>query len=462
MKQNPFQHDWLWINKEALETERQQLRDEGRDIGSVEADFEKLIALGDEQLIAADNQRAAQELLDSCSTLPMVPGYGYEEPSDLDAIRSLRSETWQQPPAVISEQEMKNRIHGAWLGRCCGCFLGKPVEGVKTEKFWKFLKETEQYPLGDYIRFSSFERPLQDTELQKFAESKKEFDSITDHMPVDDDTNYTAAGLLILEKYGHDFSPVDVAKFWMENIPLLSTCTAERIAYRNFSLMICPPASASWRNPYREWIGAQIRADGFAFAAAGQPEWAAEYAWRDASISHVKNGIYGEMFMAAAIAAAPYCDTAEEVLQAGCLQIPATSRLFAAIQEVLQKWREGRSYDDSVADIHSRWDEYSMHHWCHTISNAEVCAVALLYGNGDFGDTLCKAVWPCFDTDCNGATVGSIIGMMLGAESIPAQWQDRIDNTLHTSLAGNNVVNIDEMANRTFRMWQNPDTGRQR
>ena len=78
----------------------------------------------------------------------------------------------------------------------------------------------------------------------------------------------------------------------------------------------------------------------------------------------------------------------------------------------------------------------------------------LLWGGGDFEKSICMAVQAGLDTDCNGATVGSIMGMIIGANKVPQRWSSKINNTLHTSLNGNNVLKIDELAQRTFNVYK--------
>ena len=80
-----------------------------------------------------------------------------------------------------------------------------------------------------------------------------------------------------------------------------------------------------------------------------------------------------------------------------------------------------------------------------------IVAASLLYGNGDYGKSICMAVETGFDTDCNGATVGSILGMANGIESIPKCWTNPINDTLNTSIFGVGTVKISGRAELTMK-----------
>jgi len=432
-----LKHIWLYLSNTDIETERRQCEEEGRDLSSVEEEFERVLQL---DLEDPKNQPAAEALLDRTLTLPLKAGYAFEEPSDLEGIRAARpADRPQLPKLALTDAQLEDRVYGAWAGRCVGCLLGKPVEGWRRPRMWGYLKDLNRWPLSDFFRYDAAtpeaREKYQLTERRPFAD-------LVSAMPEDDDTNYTTTGLAILKRYGPDFTPTDVANFWMSDIPILHTCTAERVAYRNFCLLIPPPRSASFRNPYREWIGAQIRADFWGYAAAGNPELAAEFAWRDACISHVKNGIYGEMWAAAMVAAAFVTDDVRTIIRAGLGQIPAKCRLADYIEHIVE-WHDLEiDYDTAVYRVHEMWDENRAHDWCHTISNAMIVAIGLLWGEGDYAKSICRAVQPCFDTDCNGATTGSILGILHGRRSLPARWIDVIHDTLHTGVTGYHTVRL--------------------
>lgn len=94
-------------------------------------------------------------------------------------------------------------------------------------------------------------------------------------MPEDDDTNYTILALKLMEQKGFDFTPDDVGECWLNCLPILHVCTAERVAYINMVNNLSPPASAGYRNAYREYIGAQIRGDFYGYVCPGDAPKAA-------------------------------------------------------------------------------------------------------------------------------------------------------------------------------------------
>ncbi|MBN2308482.1 MAG: ADP-ribosylglycohydrolase family protein [Candidatus Hydrogenedentes bacterium] len=443
-------HAWLYLGTDDLRTERLQLEEEGRDTAPLAARLKALEEAGLEPDTDPEGQAAAQALLDEARRLPLRAGYAYDEPSGLDAIRHARPDGPRRYDTALTAEVLADKLSGAWLGRCSGCLLGKPVEGWRTDRLWGYLRDLDQYPLHGYFRSDVPEDIARKYDVRPDAP----FIDRVDCMPEDDDTNYTALAVALLKKHGAAFTPRDVADFWMESLPILHTCTAERVAYRNFVAGIAPPESAQHRNPYREWIGAQIRADAFGYVAPGYPKRAAEFAWRDASISHVKNGIYGEMWVAAMIAAAAVETAPARLIEVGLSEIPARSRLAGAIHDVLAWHHEGIDAEAAIARIHKRWDEHLPHHWCHTISNAQIVALALLWGEGDFAKSICTAVQTGFDTDCNGATVGSIMGMLLGEKRLPEEWIAPLNGTLQTGVAGYHTVKIAAMAAECLQLWQ--------
>lgn len=437
---------WMQLSRDSMITEQAQCREEGKQMPQ---DMVNQL----ESLISADwsvdgTVEAAEALLDLISELPIASDYPYHEPSDREGIGAAAIHNPQMNlPTDMAFRE--DRVYGGWLGRAAGCLLGKPVEGWKSPMIRKYLESQGEWPLCDY--FSMTVSDEIDAECHVRQHSPRLFREGMNGMVEDDDTNYTAVGLAVVSQCGRNFTPQQLGIFWMQNIPILHLCTAERIAFMNMVAAIEPPESASYRNVYREWIGAQIRADAFGYVNPGKPAEAADMAWRDASISHIKNGIYGEMWVAAMIASAFCYDQAEQVILAGLNEIPANCRLSAAVRHIIALYHEGKSYDEAIADICTRWDENFAHHWCHTISNAEIVCVGLLWGGLDFEKSICYSVMPGFDTDCNGATVGSVLGVMLGAKALPDKWTNPLNDSLETGVAGYHHVRLSEMAAHTVK-----------
>ena len=435
-------HEWEAYSKN-LELEYRQSTEEGYDLTSWREVFAAVAKLPD----CREKDQFADILFQTVLHAETISGYAYQEPSELSEIKALRKE-YPIDGKPVSDAVLKEKIQGAWLGRIIGCLLGKPIEGIRTNELLPLLKESNNYPMYRYIVSGDITEELYDR--FSFRLKGKCWADTISAAPIDDDTNYTVLAQLLIDRCGREFTPADVGNLWLSSQAKDAYCTAERVAFRNLVNGYAPPASAISKNPYREWIGAQIRGDYFGYINLGNPELAAEMAWRDACISHVKNGIYGEMFIAAMIACAAVCEKTEDIILGGLAQIPATSRLYKDIQSVLQKYRDGVSAEQVFADIHAQWDEFSQHDWCHTNSNAMIVVAALLYGKGDFGKSICLAVQTGFDTDCNGATVGSIVGMQKGASVIGEQWINPLHGKLETSIFGVGTVTIDQLVEKTM------------
>lgn len=432
----------------ALQTEYRQCADEGMDISG----YEELFAAVSKMKAGEAKERIADVIFDIVLNAKICRGYAYNEPSEYTEIVKL-CKGYEFAESKPSEKELRDKIRGAWTGRACGCLLGKPIEGVYEDELVSFLQRTGNYPMHRYILNSDLTKELLADYKYRFGGHRCYGDTV-DGMPVDDDTNYTVIAQELIERCGRDFTPRNVARIWLESQTKYAYCTAEHVAYCNFIRGYAPPASAVYKNPYREWIGAQIRGDYFGYINPGDPKTAAKMAFRDASISHTKNGIYGEMFVAAMIACAAVSDNIEDIIRGGLAQIPATSRLYEAVNNIIEQKNSGVKCQECFANIHAEYDEHDPHGWCHTIPNAMIVTAALLYGKGDFGTSVGLAVQTGFDTDCNGATTGSVLGMRNGIGGIGKDWTAPLNGKLHTSVYGLGTVLIDDRVELTLRHMQ--------
>jgi ADP-ribosylglycohydrolase len=347
-------------------------------------------------------------------------------------------------PGKPGEREVADRLLGAWQGRAAGCLLGKPVEGWAAPKIRAQLAKAGAWPLADYFPAKHWE-PL----LKGRPDLVRCLKGRINCSARDDDMDYPILNLLVLEKYGSRFTAADVGKIWLERMPIWQVFTAERAAYGALIRDVWPPRTAVFLNPYREWIGAQIRADLWGWVNPGDPARAAEFAMRDASLSHVKNGVYGEMWVAAALAAVLGGAEIRGALKAGLAVIPEKSRLAEAIRNTAWWCQTSRNWEEVLANIRHTYGRYS---WVHTINNACLVVMALLCGEGDFGRTISIAVMGGWDTDCNGATAGSITGAMLGAKGLPAKWIAPMNDRLECGLALEGAMTISSLARRTLNL----------
>lgn len=429
-----------WVQPEdLLPHEFAACRDEGRDVTAIEQRWEQAggsltpPVTGASPAPANPKLRAlAEELLDVLA----LPEYSEE----------LSLPTFDGRPASMPTLD---RLHGAWLGRAAGCLLGKPVEKIPREGIREILMSSGRWPLSHYfteVGLSAFVGARWPWNRRSARNSLAEN---IDGMPEDDDLNFALLGMRILETYGRDFTSADVAQAWLDWLPAGRVFTAERVAYRNLLLGLVPPETARRRNPFREWIGAQIRADVYGWVNPGRPDLAAQMAARDAMVSHVRDGVLGAVWVAAMTSAAVTSSTVDEVLDAGESVLPKEGRFTSAVHEARELATQEADWERVVDQLYARHGQL---HWVHVRNNASLVAAALAHGKGDFDRSICAAVSGGWDTDSSGATVGSIAGALTGAAGIAPRWTDPLRDTLHSSVAGFDGVTFSELAAWTLRL----------
>ena len=427
------------IERNIIKAELKQMREQGCNTQEIEIRI----------LESIDNENCEDSeffsLYEELTSLPVDPSFAFDEPSTLEEIKALRPDARRhferaRNGVPLDSDTLYNCVYGAWLGRAAGCALGKPVEGWPKARIDEYLKEADALPLDNYLPYIKKQMPRIHIPSSR--------DNI-EYMDRDDDMDFTILGLLALEHAGADISARSIANMWISKMPFAKVYTAERAAYRNFTQSIWPPKSAAHRNPFREYIGAQIRADIFGYVAPGLPERAAQLAFTDASISHKKNGIYGEMFVAAMIAAAFITDKAEEIIAAGLGEIPANCRLAGAVRDTLCWCQQESDWEVVWGKIYNHYGHY---HTVHTINNAALVVMGVYYGCKDFELGIVSSVRAGWDTDCNGATVGSILGIVFGAKALPHKWVGVLNNRLISAVSGETDNQISDLAQRTVQL----------
>lgn len=433
--------------RDLLFHELQQRREAGYELGETEA-------LAEEVLAAASNDDAGALLAYRRLVSTRRPAsWSRLEPNSLDDIVAalpVDRVTADLPRVDLTEDiaDVEDKVHGAWLGRVIGCNLGKPIEWGDhwtPDHIRDYLSLADAWPLTDYI-------PVLDPMPEQF-ELHDSWPETTrgrvDGSARDDDIDFAMLALHLLETHGEGLRPQHVADAWLERLPYLSTYTAERATYRNLVNLLPVECAGGLDNPYREWIGAQIRADVFGYVNPGRPRRAAVAVYQDASLSHRGNGIYAAMWAAALVAAAFSAPGAREALVASLRHVPPHSRLARALQEVLDDHRRGLTWEQARRLIAERHGHYS---WVHSVNNACVVAAGLLWADGDFSRAVGLTVSGGLDTDSNGATAGSVAGILAGRRAIPPHWEEPLQDRIRSALAGFDGVRISDLAERTLRI----------
>lgn len=253
----------------------------------------------------------------------------------------------------------------------------------------------------------------------------------------DDDTDFEWVYIDAMQRRGMILIPVDeIADLWRTRINRRVWCS-NQYARVLMDLGLEPPLTGNIAlNPWADFnISGQFLCETFGLLAPGMPQTAGRI-----GLHYTKVAIDGEpaqttQLFTAMIATAYLTDDVSTIIDAGIASLDSESVLNEIIRDV-QKWHSENPDDWRATRLlikkkYSLYDGEMRDRNGYELNSASVFG-PLLYGKGDFAETLRMAFNFGWDADNTAATAGTIIGVTKGYRWMMAQgWdiRDRYANT---------------------------------
>jgi len=326
-------------------------------------------------------------------------------------------------PTVLGRKEYLDKVTACYLGKSIGGTLGAP---------WECLRHT--HDLAFYTPVPEKPAPNDDLDLQLIW-------------------------LDMLEKEGLNPSVRTFAEWWAR---YASAYPWNEYGFfmRNYDRGLRPPVAGCFENYYVDEMGSPIRSEIWACLHPADPQQAALMAWKDSCLDHAGGeGMYGEMFWAAVESAAFVEQDPLTLVSIGLSMIPLASHVARSIREAVWCWQHGKTWGEARERIASRFGHIQP---CNAVPNHGFIIIGWLYGK-TFGEKLCKAVNCGYDTDCTGATLGSLLGILGGTDAIPQEWVRPVGRAiaLHPfTRVPNPPRTVDELARRVACLAEKAAAGK--
>ena len=316
---------------------------------------------------------------------------------------------------ILNLETFRDKLAGCWAGKNIGGVLGAPFEGKRQMNDVDFY--TQDLSMGP---------------------------------PPNDDLDLQIVWLAAVEKYGRNVNAGILGDYWLSYV--VPNWAEYGTGKANLRAGLMPPVSGEVDNIYKNSCGCFIRSEVWACLAPGHPEIAARYAYEDAIVDHAGEGMYGEIFFAALQSAAFVESDMRKLIDIGLSYIPENSATAKAIRKAIECYENHVDFDVArkqihntapgtfgiqnirIADIPKEGNE-GMEMGVPGFDAPENVAFAiagLLYGEGDFGKSLCLANSLGEDTDCTCASIGAAMGIVLGASGLPEKWVKPLDDKIAT------------------------------
>ena len=324
--------------------------------------------------------------------------------SGCDSAYTTSRDIFSQGSVTMSKATLQGKIKGGWAGQTIGVVYGAPVE-FKYQG--SIVDEYQNIPWDEhYVKYWWDKKPGL-------------FDDIYT------DLNFVSA----FEKHGLHASSDSIAYHWSNTAYHLAH--ANQASRYNILNGMMPPASGNWKNnPHADDIDFQIEADFIGLMAPGMVNQATEIADRVGHVMNSGDGWYGGVFVSALYSLAFISDDPVYIVEQAVRTIPEGTKFHDCLADVI-RWHKQYPADwkQTWFEVQKKWNKdvgcpkgvFLGFNIDASINSAYV-AIGMLYGQGDFTRSIDIAARCGQDADCNPATVGGVLGVMLGYDNIPEFW----------------------------------------
>ena len=296
--------------------------------------------------------------------------------------------------SFLNRKEYCDKLLGCWYGKNIGGTLGAPFEA-----------------------------------LQQFNNVEYYTQELNGNPIPNDDLDLQLIWLRAVENCGvYGINERVLGEYWLAFITLPANEYA--IARENMRQGFFPPLSGAvgnekWKNSNGAWIRSEI----WACLFPGAIDEAGVYAWYDACVDHTGDGIYAEIFTATLESAAFIENDREKIIELALQRIPEDCRVARAVRLVCEHYHKKTDWKTLRNLIVEDSKDLG---WFQAPANVAFAILGLLYGEGDFGRSICLAVNCGDDTDCTAATCGAVLGILLGRSGIPEKWLKPIGDSIQS------------------------------
>ena len=347
------------------------------------------------------------------------------------ALVSCGQKAAEPTEITMTKAELLNKIKGGWAGQTIGVVYGAPTE-------FKFrgtiIQDYHTIPWGEgYVMYWWKKKPGL-------------FDDIYN------DLTFVEA----FEELGLDCSQDSLAlRFAYADYHLAHANQAGRY---NIRRGIMPPESGHWlNNPHADDLDFQIEADFIGLMAPAMIPEAVRIADKVGHIMNSGDGFYGGVFAANLYSAAFKCNDPAKVVDMALEPIPAESTFYQCIDDVRKCYKKNpNDWKECWWEINKKWNKdvgcpkgVFLNFNIDAKLNAAFIAMGLLYGEGDFTKSVDISTRCGQDSDCNPATVGGVLGVMVGYDNIPEFWLNPLKEIWNRDFEGT-TVSLDKGANYSY------------